>query len=750
MRQPLKPLSLFVMLATAATAAAQDEGAEETRLREEILVTGGKDSIRTMAGSATLIDEETIQQFDVTSVNELLAHVPGVYIRYEDGYGLRPNIGIRGATSDRSQKITLMEDGILIAPAPYSAPAAYYVPNVNRMAAVEVFKGPAAIAYGPHTVGGAMNMATQPVPASRSGELELTYGSHNYHKGRLVYGNSGEQMGYLFDAMRYGADGFKELDNGQDTGFTRNDINVKWQWRSRKSANVAQTVQVKLGYADEVSDETYLGLTDEDFAENPNRRYNASALDEFESEHSQVHVLHMADFNNRWQLSSKAYVNRFDRSWNKFDGFFPLYAEELAVPPTGLTDWDPYRNRVAAADVFDPNLGIDPLFLELVRGNRNSDGSLGQTLDITDNARQYGSQGVESIATLESNWGAWQHSVDMGVRFHQDYVERDHQVSGYWMIDGELVSDGVDDYPNKALNKAETDALALFVSDELIYNDWTLNAGLRHERIDGTLHDHFDGTRTTSSESVWIPGAGAHYQWTDRLGLLLGVNRGFSPNGAGSSDEADPETSINYEYGVRYRAGEFGLDAIGFFSDYSNLIGRCRVSDAGCEADQEFNGGDVHIAGLELTADYVATLGRGLYLPVSLVYTYSESAFQNTFDSDFSQWGGVTQGDQLPYLPEHQGRLNVGLQGLRWSVDLALKYIGRMREKPGQGAYRPAESTEAYTTADLAATYEFADRWSAQLVGENLADTQVIVSRKPFGARPNAPRSVKVGLSYEF
>lgn len=322
MRQIFNPLSLLLMLAAADAAVAQTQDEAQSRLREEILVTGGKDNIRTMAGSATLIDEETIQQFDFTSVNELLANVPGVYIRYEDGYGLRPNIGIRGATSDRSQKITLMEDGILISPAPYSAPAAYYVPNVNRMAAVEVFKGPAAIAYGPHTVGGAMNMATQPVPASRSGQLQLTYGSHNYHKERLVYGNSGKRLGYQIDVMRYGADGFKELDNGQDTGFARNDFNAKLQWRSDENAAIAQTVQVKLGYADEASDETYLGLTDEDFADNPNRRYNASALDQFDSEHTQVHVLHAVDFANGWTLNNKAYVNRFDRSWNKFDGFF--------------------------------------------------------------------------------------------------------------------------------------------------------------------------------------------------------------------------------------------------------------------------------------------------------------------------------------------------------------------------------------------------------------------------------------------
>ena len=50
---------------------------------------------------------------------------PGVYSREEAGFGIFPNISLRGVNTLRSAAITMMEDEVNIAPAPYSAPDAY-------------------------------------------------------------------------------------------------------------------------------------------------------------------------------------------------------------------------------------------------------------------------------------------------------------------------------------------------------------------------------------------------------------------------------------------------------------------------------------------------------------------------------------------------------------------------------------------------------------------------------------------------
>ncbi|MDF2694206.1 MAG: ligand-gated channel protein, partial [Labilithrix sp.] len=115
--------------ADASAAPASPEPAttaRRTKDPDEVYIAGT--ALSHAAGSAQVIKKDQLERFEYDDPGAALQQVPGVYVRGEDGVGLRPNIGIRGANPDRSKKLTLMEDGILFGPAPYSAPAAYYFP----------------------------------------------------------------------------------------------------------------------------------------------------------------------------------------------------------------------------------------------------------------------------------------------------------------------------------------------------------------------------------------------------------------------------------------------------------------------------------------------------------------------------------------------------------------------------------------------------------------------------------------------
>jgi len=99
---------------------------------EPLTVLGSREEIHKQVGSAAYLDEAEIRNANSTNVNTVLAKVPGLYVREEDGSGNFVNLSIRGADGTRSEKVTVMEDGILASPAPYAGPAAYYTPHIAR------------------------------------------------------------------------------------------------------------------------------------------------------------------------------------------------------------------------------------------------------------------------------------------------------------------------------------------------------------------------------------------------------------------------------------------------------------------------------------------------------------------------------------------------------------------------------------------------------------------------------------------
>ena len=145
-------------------------------LTEDVVVVAGEiagshERLRRLPGSVDIVERETLEKSRVMTTNEALRKVAGVHVRDEEGFGLRPNIGIRGLNPTRSNKVLLLEDGIPLTYAPYGDNATYYHPPVDRFERIEVLKGGAQIAYGPQTIAGAVNYLTPKPPAQPAGSL---------------------------------------------------------------------------------------------------------------------------------------------------------------------------------------------------------------------------------------------------------------------------------------------------------------------------------------------------------------------------------------------------------------------------------------------------------------------------------------------------------------------------------------------------------------------------------------------------
>jgi Fe(3+) dicitrate transport protein len=692
-------------------------------------ILGSEVNAKRIAGSAHRVTNKELEKLEYDDVHRILKQVPGVYVRDEDGYGLRPNIGLRGANSDRSSKITLMEDGVLLSPAPYAAPAAYYFPLSTRLYGLEIFKGPASIKHGPNTIGGAMNLLTRPAPSRTQGAVDLSAGAYDTQKLHGHFGTGGEHYGILLEGVRLQSGGFKDLPSSHETGFNRSDFMLKARLNSGYEATVYHALEVKLGYGNENSHETYLGLSDADFNHMPRQRYAASQNDFMQWHRTQLQSKYSLTWEDHLEVKITGYRHDFDRSWNRFNRF----------------QSGPDVSTILA----NPDAGQLAIYHRLLKGSLNSETN-DQYLMMVDNHRRFVSQGVQSLVRVGFDIWKIRQDIEMGLRIHQDQVDRYHLENAYAMDRGNLLP--VHGYSNLATdNLASAIATSAYIYDEIVIGDLLIGPGVRFELIYTSLDDTLNGQTDDALRFAWLPGIGASYQIFDFFNILAGVHRGFSPVAPGQDADVQPEQSINYEGGMRLDFDHTTGEWIGFFNQYSNLTGECTFSQ-GCANDvlgDQFNAGAVNVFGFEALTRHGLEFWNLRY-QVDLAYTFTLSHFLADFSSPNPQYGDVKAGDALPYVPMHQASAVLGLYGQTFDLTGSLTYASPMRDVAGQGPMEEEEMTDAYWLVDFMTTYHFNESSHLYFRVDNLLNYTYVSSRRPYGVRPGKPLQYMIGYKQSF
>lgn len=73
-------------------------------------ILGSKKQQFKLPSSYNTIEQQELNDNHVMTTNEALRKIPGVVVRDEEGFGMRPNISIRGLNPTRSNKVMLLED----------------------------------------------------------------------------------------------------------------------------------------------------------------------------------------------------------------------------------------------------------------------------------------------------------------------------------------------------------------------------------------------------------------------------------------------------------------------------------------------------------------------------------------------------------------------------------------------------------------------------------------------------------------
>ncbi len=694
-------------------------------IAEDISVTAGSiigdsESLQRVPGTVDILDNRTLQTSRLFNFNEALRKVPGINVREEEGFGLRPNIGIRGLNPTRSTKVLLLEDGLPLAYAPYGDNASYYHPPIERFETVEVLKGSGQILYGPVTVGGVINYITPNPPEKPSGSVTLTGGNRDFFNGLGNFGFKLKNTGFLFDYLRKQGEGARV-----NTRSGLSDFNFK----SVSTFGARHVLTMKANYFGEDSQVSYSGLTLAEFRADP--RAQPFINDRTDFNRFGASAVHSFVVNQNLLLTTSAYGSTFDRAW-----------------------W-----RQSSNSSQRPNDSADP--------NCGGMANLLTTCGNEGRVRNYYTFGIAPQARASFGLFGIRNEADFGVRYH---IENQNRLQ----INGNTPTARTGTTVENNFRGAK--AFSGYVQNRFIIGNLTITPGVRIERIDldrtNRLANGGLGARGDVALTQVIPGIGVSYNLKSRATFFAGVHRGFAPprvediiSNAGGVVDLDPELSWNTEVGVRSVPVQgVRLDAAYFRMDFSNQI--VPASLAGGVGATLTNGGKTLHQGMEMLGRIdTGTIFKSRHNFFARVnYTFLGNA--NFVGRRFSNVSGFTTvsvtGNRIPYAPKHLVTTAFGYSHAR-GLDLQMEVV-RIGEQFGDDLnLRPGSPVNptifnngqlgllpAYTILNATANYRV-EQWRSTffITAKNLANDVFIVDRVR-GILPGTPRLVQAGVKFNF
>lgn len=717
----LNQLSLALALALSAPIVLADtvienpntpdagEKSKKPSTLASVQVIGTAEKQEKAPGSATIIDQSELQSSRVLTVNEALRKVPGVNVRDEEGFGLRPNIGIRGLNPSRSTKVLILEDGIPAMYAPYGDNATYYHAPIERYDRIEVLKGTGILRFGPQTVGGIINYITPEPSEELSGRAQLSVGTRDYVGLDASFSTNGF---YVHGSHKQG-DGARD-----NTHLNQSDLFAKYV--ADISDNHAITLRANILRED--SDVGYTGITDAELA-NFGSQYNPFGNDNFNIKHHALSMTHEWRFGEGDELNTSVYYADFTRHWWR-----------QSSTTTDTQCGNTFRNNRFAGVAVDPD------------ACNSTQGRL----------RAYYTRGVEPRLSLHHGLFGSESTFEAGLRYHTEVQER-LQVNGSSpnARTGTVAED----------NRRELNAFAMFISNTFHWGDFTLTPSIRNESINFYRLNKLTNQSARSEMNDTVAGIGANYKFSDALTFFVGSHEGFAPprvediiTNSGGSVDVDAERSRNSEIGIRGKlANNFGYEATYFHNDFSNQIVVGSIAGGSTPLAQ----GETLYRGVELAMNWnkqaLQSREGEFYANVSLTFlptARQDSPFRNVVGG--AVVGGSLEGNRLPYAPEQTATLRVGYAKGAWDGSVEMQSVSSQyadfanTQLPVANGNGQVGKIDGYNTFSATLNYEpNLEGWSGFITIKNLTNREYIVDRTR-GILLGNPRQIVTGFRYSF
>ena len=704
---------------------ARGDSTKEQSMPQIEILTQRDRILSKVPGSVAVIDFKSIRKIAPIHGNELFRKIPGLNVVDEEGAGLRLNIGIRGLDPDRSRNVLVLEDGIPVALNPYGEPELYFTPPIDKMTGVEVLKGSGQILFGPQTTGGVVNLISANPPEKKSSTLRIKAGTGGFVSTYASYGNKIDKVGFLVSYLN------KRADNIGATRFNLHDISAKMSIALSEKAKIG----IKLGLYDELSNSTYIGLTQNMYDKGgqdylrmapndllPVRRYHFSAT-------------HQYRFNKRLQLQTTAFAYSTTRDWRRQDFSFSA----SAANQTGVV-WG------------NPSIPGGAIYMLKTNGHRN---------------RQFDVAAIES----QLKWRTEKQLLQVGIRLLAERANEQFLIGNK----PDAVGGNLRDVENR-----NGRAISLYVHDKIaITKKLEINVGLRLENFDysrNILRGRFmlNGVTTIADTNVVasnklmavIPGGGFNYSLEEGVTLFGGIHRGFAPprtkdaiTAEGIALDIAQEDSWNSELGIRALLGNVVKAEFTFFSmDFKNQIIPVSQSSGNANATGLANGGKTRHLGVEAGASF--DLAKQMKKNFSLVFAANATWIDSRFSANrFIPIGANkvnVKNNLLPYAPSLMVNNSIEFESSKGAgIRLSGNFIGKQFADELNTVVASADGRNGLLTSryitDLSAFARLSKKQILfSLAIKNLTNERYIASRRPQGIRVGIDRQIVLGMEIKW
>ncbi|WP_335922411.1 TonB-dependent receptor domain-containing protein [Shewanella algae] len=626
----------------------------------------------------------------LTAGGELIPTLPGSF-------------SIRGAGGSGHSGMAIIEDRVNLAPAPYSAPYLWQLPDPDTLVASSA-NAAGSLLYGGSGSFGVLETQSLGLHESPGKSVRL---QGNEDKGWGAEGRGlidADDYKVLLQASHRRQQPWQEsrsAEQGQDDSQTK--VLFKIAANSLPGARSRQHTEFKYQYSQQRQFLPGMGLTAADWQLNPELVYGAATQDRLKSRSHRYQLSHRVEPTAGSQVFTELYYHSHHSSQLQMS-----FAEGAFIQGDVL-------EQLAALDAAA--IGA----VSLVDFRRDDD---------------FEAMGIQTQAITQYG----RHKVSYSARWHRDKAELAPGL-GSWLWQDGLLSDTAQSLSVRIDDKASVWSSA--VTAELNWSAVTLELGVGYEDV--SLERSSETVPLSAadfSESEWLPTAKLSWRG-EALSLFISADRAWAAASPGNQGQRSQQ-AWQYELGGRFESGRLKSVLSLYQRDFDNLHFDC-TANSFCDPAlrlNQYNLGEVDVKGAELALDYSLDSGT-VNWPMGLKYHYTQAKAQHSGCLMLS--GPCLMADkQLPWLPEHALSLHVGLE---WDGFKA-RALGIYRSEVA--SLTPQVTAKDSMQLDLLLSYDFNSKHQLYFRAEDLLDDASPLREDDTGLLASVGRRLQLGYRMKF